>query len=242
MLPYGNNFDELTLLDPQGHEIVRATHQGLIPDNQLLDDSKSDDYVQPVSTRQIYMGPEGFNSSTREPYFTISIPLFNSSKGNASQLIGVLIGKVSVSQLENLLAEARPASNQSLYIADAGGKAIASPYSTFILQNAHVTLPASGAIQIGLEHTSVVLAVHKVYFGNQTLNVVAEEPASIGLSLINNLINTFVIAVLIFLLLSVAVGFAVARQIVLPIEKLAVTCQTNCCRRPLSNRIHPKPR
>ena len=47
--PYGNNFDELTLLDPQGHEIVRATHQGLTPDNQLLDDSKSDDYVQSVN-------------------------------------------------------------------------------------------------------------------------------------------------------------------------------------------------
>jgi len=222
---YGNNFDELTLLDPQGHEIVRATHQGVAPDNQLLDDSKSDDYVQPVSTRQIYMSSEGFNSSTREPYFTISIPLFNSSNGNAQQLIGVLIGKVSTSQLENLLAEARPASNQSLYIADAGGRAIASPYSTFILQNAHVNLPASAAIQVGLEHTNVVLAVHKVYFGNQTLNVVAEEPTSVALSLVNNLVNTLVIAVLIFLLLSVAVGFAVARQIVLPIEKLAVTAK-----------------
>ena len=221
---YGNDFDEVTLLDPQGHEIVRATHQGVIPDNQLLDDSKSDTYVQPLQTRKIYLSSVGFDTSTREPYFTISIPLFKVSN-NGPQLIGVLIGKVSMSQLESLLAEARPASNQSLYITDANGRAIASPYSTFILQNAHVTLPASGAIQIGLEHTNVALAVHKVYFGNQTLNVVAEEPTSIALSLVNDLVNTLVIAVLIFLLLSVAVGFAVARQIVLPIERLAVTAK-----------------
>ncbi len=221
---YGNNFDELTLLDSQGHEIVRATHQGVTPDNQLLDDSKSDDYLQPVHTRKIYLSSVGFDSNTRQPYFTISIPLFNVGN-NGSQLIGVLIGKVNIAQLENLLAEARPASNQSLYITDADGKVIASPYSTFILQNAHITLPASGAIQIGLEHTNVALAIRKVYIGNQTFNVVAEEPTSVALSLVSNLVNTLVIAVLIFLLLSVAVGFTVARQIVLPIEKLALTAK-----------------
>ena len=221
---YGNDFDEITLLDPQGHEIVRATHQGVIPDSQLLDDSKSDVYVQPASTRQIYFSSVGFNSSTRQSYFTISIPLLKVSN-NGPQLTGVLIGQVNVSQLENLLAEARPALNQSLYITDVNGKVIASPYSTFYLQNVHVTLPVSGAIQIGLEHTNVALAIRKVYIGNQTLNVVAEEPTSIALSLVSNLVNTLVIAVLIFLLLSVAVGFAVARQIVLPIERLAVTAK-----------------
>ena len=64
---YGNNFNELTLLDPQGHEIVRATHQGITPDNQLLDDSKSDDYVQPVSTRQIYLSSVRFDTSIGSP-------------------------------------------------------------------------------------------------------------------------------------------------------------------------------
>ena len=119
-----------------------------------------------------------------------------------------------------------PGSNQTLYITDADGKVIiAYPSSTFNLQNVHVTLPASGAIQIGLEHTNVALAIRKVYIGNQTFNVVAEEPTSVALSLISNLVNTSAIAVLIFLLLSVAVGFAVARQIVLPIEKLAVTAK-----------------
>ncbi len=221
---YGNDFDELTLLDPQGHEIVRATHQGVTPDSQLLDDSKSDVYVQPVSTRQIYFSSVSFDSSTRQSYFTISIPLLKVSN-NGPQLTGVLIGKVNVSQLENLLAEARPALNQSLYITDANGKVIASPFSTFYLQNVHVTLPVSGAIQIGLEHTNVALAIRKVYIGNQTLNVVAEEPTSIALSLVSNLVNTLVFAILIFLLLSVAVGFALARQIVLPIERLAVTAK-----------------
>ncbi len=53
----------------------------------------------------------------------------------------------------------------------------------------------------------------------------AEQPTTVALSLENNLITTLIVAALIVLLLAAVVGLAIARQIVLPIEKLAVTAK-----------------
>lgn len=218
---YGNNFDQLTLLDAQGNEIIRASHQGPVPDNQLLNHSKLDDYLQPVRTRQAYYSPASIDSVTGQPYFIISIPVYQPGGGRTTQLNGVLIGKVKLAPVDALLAETQSGRGQTIYVTDASGNVFAHQDPSFKLQNAHVALPAAADIQTGLHNTSVVLAVNKVQFGNQIFNVVAEQPTNIALSLVNNLINTLIIAILIALLVSAVVGFAVVRQIVLPIEKLA---------------------
>ncbi len=220
---YGNDYEELTLLDPQGHEVVRATHQGVVPDNKLLDHSKLEDYLQPASTHQAYYSPASLDPATGQSFLTLSIPLYKSGNGSTSQLSGVLVGKVRLSPLDNLLAKALPGQSQTLYITDAGGNVIAHQDPSFNLKNAHVALPASADVQTGLNHSNVVLALNKVQLGSQTFNVVAEKPTSVALSLVTNLVATLGIAVLIALLLSAAAGFGFVRQIVLPIEKLAAT-------------------
>jgi len=222
---YTKGYEELTLLDSYGKEIVRTSIQSIASNNQLLDHSKLDDYLQPASTHQIYYSPVRIDSNTGQPYFTISVPLFVSGSGRTSQLSGVLIAKVGLSALENVLTQAQPGPNQTLYVTDADGKVIAYQNSSFNLQNARVALPPSADIQNGINHVSVVLAVSKVQLGNQTFAVVAEQPTSVALSLVNNLINTLIIAVLFALLISAALGFLSVRQIVLPIEKLAGTAK-----------------
>ncbi len=220
---YGNDYEELTLLDPQGHEVVRATHQGLAPDNQLLDHSKLEDYLQPTSTRQAYYSPASIDPATDQSYFTLSMPMYEPGGGLTAQLSGVLIAKIRLFPLDSLLAHAQSGQSQTLYITDADGNVIAHQNLAFNLKNAHVALPSSGDVQIGLDRTNVVLAINKVQLGSQTFNVVAEKPTSVALSLVTDLSTSVIIAVLIALLLSAAVGFGFARQIVSPIEKLAAT-------------------
>ncbi len=240
---YTKGYEELTLLDAHGKEIARASLQAVTPESQLLDHSKMDDYLQPASTHQIYYGPIDLDSSTGQPYFTMSVPLFASS-GRTTQLSEVLIAKIGVSALDNVLSQARPGMNQTLYITDAEGKAFAYGQSSFHPKNAHVTLPPSANIQNsvmgtvaigvgwhvlppsadiqnGINHTSVVLAANKVQLNNQTIDVVAEQPTSVALSLVNNLTTTLTIAILLALIFSAAAGFVAVRQIVFPIENLA---------------------
>ncbi len=223
--PNGNDYEEITLLDPQGHEIVRATHQGFVPDDQLLDHSKLDDYLQPLNTRQTYYGFASASSPTSEPFLIISMPLYQPGNGRTAQLSGVLIGEVRLSPLANLLAQIQPISGETLYITDASGKVIAHQDRSFNFLNARIVLPTGANIQPGLNGTSAVIAVNKLQLGDQMLNVVAEQPASIALELMNNLISTLIIATLIALVVSIAVGFAVVRSIVLPVEKLAVVAR-----------------
>ncbi len=219
----GNNFDELTLLNPQGQEIFRANHQGPVANTPNLDHSKLDEYLQPLRTRQAYYGPASIDPGTGEPYFTLSVPLYQSSSGRTSQLSGVLIGRVKLAPVDSLLAEAQAGQGQTLYVTDSNGNVFAHQDPAFKLQNASISLPAEAGIQTGLNHTSVVLAINKIQIGNQVFNVVAEQPTDIAMSLVNNVINTLIVAILIALLVSAAAGSAAVRQIIQPIEKLAVT-------------------
>ncbi len=219
---YGNDYEELTLLNPQGKEIVRISHEIAVPDNQLLDHSKSNDYLQPASTRQAYYSPVSVDTSTGQPYFTISVPLSESSNVKA-QLKGVLIAKIGLSSLESVLTQAQPGPNQTLYITDAEGKV----FIPFNIQTGRIALPAGTDIQTGLEHANSVLSATKIQLplSFQTLYVVAEQPTTVALSLENDLITTLILTALIVLFLSTVAGLAIARQIVLPIEKLAVTAK-----------------
>jgi hypothetical protein len=110
---HGNDYTELTLLNSQGKEIVRVTHQSAVPDNQLLDHSKSDDYLQPASTRRAYYSPVSVDTKTGQRYFTISVPLSNSGNGGSSQLSGVIIARIGISSLGDLLTQAQPGPNQN---------------------------------------------------------------------------------------------------------------------------------
>jgi GAF domain-containing protein/HAMP domain-containing protein len=222
---YGNDFEELALLDSQGREIVRVSHQNIVPDNQLADHSRLDDFIQPVKTRQTYYGPITIDPVTNESAFVIAIPLYETNTGRTTQLSGVLTGKVKLTPLAILLTQAQTGPGQAIYVTDANGNVIAAPNSLRNAKNAHITLPAAGDIQTGLSNPSVVLAVNKIQLGNETFNVVAEQPTSIALSLVNNLINTLFVAILIALLASIALGAVVVRQIVLPVEKLALTAK-----------------
>ncbi len=144
---HGNDYTELTLLNSQGKEIVRVTQQSAVPDNQLLDHSKSDDYLQPASTRRAYYSPVSVDTNTGQRYFTISVPLSNSGTGGSSQLSGVIIARIDISSLGDLLAQLQPGPNQTLFITDADGKVVA-PFS---VQNAPVvTLPPSTGVETGL--------------------------------------------------------------------------------------------
>ena len=222
---YGKDLAEITLLDPQGREIVRASHQGVVPENQLLDHSKLEDYLQPARTRQAYYGPPTVDPTTGQSYLTLSIPLLTPGNPSTAQLSGVLVGKVWLAPLDDLLAKTLPGQSQTLYLTDAAGNVVAHQDPSFNLKNAHVALPEAAALQTGLDHSNVVLAVNKVQLGNETLNAVAEKPTSDALALVTNLSATVIIAALIALLLSAAAGLGFVRQIVLPIENLAATAK-----------------
>ncbi|HUI90478.1 MAG TPA: GAF domain-containing protein [Anaerolineales bacterium] len=223
---YGSQYKELALLDPQGHEIIRTTQQGSVPESQLLDHSKSDDFLQPASTRQVYYGPIETDSTTHQPYLEVSIPLYATGNGRTSQLTGVLIGKLSVTPLENLLAQTQPGSSQTLYMTDDAGKVVAHQDPSFNLQNARIVLPSGGgAVQAGINHTNVVMATSKIQLGTETFFVIAEQPTSLALALATSLIRMLTLSIVIALILAAAVGFVVVRQIVLPIENLATTAK-----------------
>ena len=223
--PNRNDYEEITLVNPQGYEIVRATHQGLVPNGQLLSHSTSDDFLQPLNTHQTYYSLAAGSTDSGEPYLIISMPLYEPGGERTARLNNILIGKIRLSQLATLLTQIRPIAGETLYLTDASGKVIAHQDPSFDFRNKSIVVPPTADIQPGLSGTNAVVAVNRIQLGNQTFNVVAEQPADIALKLMNNLISALIIATLIALLGSIVVGFIVVRSIVLPVEQLAVTAQ-----------------
>ena len=219
---YQNNYNELILLNNQGQEQVRVSHNEIISSNKLSNRSTADEFTKPAANRETYYSPVRFDPSTGNVYMIIAIPLY---EPRSVKLLGVLVADLRFSAIGDVIASVPVGAGQTIYITNPAGELVAHQDHSVKLQGAKIALPSQAGLQSGLNGTDVALGIHKIQFGNQEFSVVAERPASEAMALANNTITTLVIILLAALLAAIFFVFLSVRQIVFPIEGLAATAK-----------------
>jgi PAS domain S-box-containing protein len=221
LLAHQDAFESVVLLDSQGQEQVRLVRSS-VPPTEPGNRAKDDEFVIPLTSSQTYYSPVHFNETTGEPFITIAVPRFDVRTGLTD---GVLVSEVRFQRIWDLIMNLQTGPGQSVYILDAQNKVVAHQNPSVVLRGTTFHVPDQDGMYPGLNGSSVVLAVDKVRLGGQTFYIVAEQTVAEALALA---INTILITTGLMvgaLIISVALGLVIVRQIVQPIQAMAITAE-----------------
>lgn len=215
---FNDFYDELTLLDKNGQEIVRLSPSEIVPNTDLTNRSDQNEFKEPLASRSIYYSPISKDAKTGKAFMTIAIPLYIPRSTNLS---GVLIARIRLDIIGNTIGRAQVGENQTVYLTDSNGNVLAHQDRTLNISGMQIQLPRSVTTQIGINNDNAILSPAKIQLGDQTLYIVAEKPAAIALQIAYTILTTIAVVSLLALAVAGALGYLAIRQIVVPIEGLA---------------------
>jgi signal transduction histidine kinase len=222
LLAYQKVFEELILLDSSGKEQIHVSRLRIVTSADLAERVSLPEFVIPSVSGKVYYSPVRFDPATREPLMTIAIPLLNQ---RTNQIDGVLIADTRIKKIWDLIAELELQAGESVYIVDAQNRVIAHRDPSIVLLGTQFSPPIQDNVSIGLSGEQVLLAVDRIQLGDQVLTVVAERSWFAALQLAID--SMIIIGALMFgsAVLASVLGFRTVRQIVRPLETLAVAAQ-----------------
>ena len=211
-------YEEITLLDGQGNELLRRKRLGTV--DRLSNRAGLPEFEQPKVTGTTYYSPIEIDEFG-EPFITIALPLFDLRSG---VLNNVLVARFRFKTVWRLVVDAST-NNQIVYVLDKNGRMVAHSNPSVVLQGRQFDLAAEDSFTNGLDGSRVAQAMAQIPLGEETLVVVAEQPASAALNLTYNIILLTVGAVVLGLLAATGLGITATQRIVQPVEALAKTAQ-----------------
>ncbi len=218
LLAYENRFEELTLINTDGKELVRCNRIHVVFANDLRDRGKDPVFQQALTLGANCFGPVEFNPATGEPHMTIALPLKLLLSGKTEY---VLLGSVRLKKIWNLLA-AISHENQTVYLVDGHGNIVGHPDPSVALSGRRFTLPLNtDKVTTGLGHSQVILAVAPLQFGDQSLFVVAERSVSTALALATSIVEIMLMVVLGSLGVAIVLSVMTIGRIVRPLQHLS---------------------
>ena len=219
---FGDDFEELALLDGTGRERVRVSPRETFTQADLVDRSQANEFLVPTTNGETYFGPVLYDELTGEPSMTMAVPLVDLRSGLVD---GVLVAEVRVKKIWDLIADVRVGESGTAYVVDDRGRVVAHRNPSVVLRGTQYVIPESDGIHAGLTGANVVLASETVRLGSQTLTVVTERPVSEALELTIRTVLITVGLILAALASAGVLGLFAARKIVQPIRNLASTAQ-----------------
>ncbi len=217
---YNDIFENLSLLDGQGHERVHISRMNTAP--ALEDRSEADAFRKPQASGETYYSPIRIEELSKEPLMIIAIPLENVRTG---LIDGVIVAELRIKRIWELIAELRVSEGQSVYIVDAQNHVVAHRDPSVVLKDTKFNTPSEDGDHPGLDSKRVILATDRIELGEQELNIVAEQEWGEALNLANTTIILIVILIVPSMLAAGISGFFSMRQIVRPIKALVATSQ-----------------
>lgn len=222
LLFFGDDFEELALLDAKGREQLRISRLAAFSAADLEDRSRLDEFKVPAMSGETYYGPVTFDEVTGEPFMTMSLPLISKRSGLVD---GILVAEIRLKEIWDLIASMAVGHNGIAYIVDQRGRVVAHRDPSVVLRGTSFGVPGSDGIHTGLSGSKVVLASDEVAYGAQRLTIVTERPVSEALALtIRTMIITAVL-ILAALVCAGLLGLYAGRHIVRPIRSLAATAR-----------------
>jgi PAS domain S-box-containing protein len=217
LLAHEKSYCELALLDETGQERIRLQNRGMITSGEIRDRSVTGDFLVPKTLEGTYFGPVRIDDATGVPYMSIAVPLINLREGGVD---GVLVAGVHLKRVWELIAGTKLSSGENVYILDTDNRLIAHRNPSVVLRGTDFEAPLTDGFHIGLDGTSVAMAMSRVRFKGQAFTVVAEREIyqAMGPAIRTILIIASVL-VLVFLTACI-MGILTVRRIIRPIKSL----------------------
>jgi signal transduction histidine kinase/HAMP domain-containing protein len=219
---HGYVFDNMIFLDTKGQESFRVSRTDIGRTNDLADWTESESFTEPMSTGTISYSPVFFSERTGEPMLNMSVPLIDLITQEPN---GILIAEMKLNFLWHLVSSLKIGKQGTAYLTDQDGRVIVHPNRSIVLKKTLLKVPDTSRIMPGLDGEQAVVVAQKIEFGNLPLYFVTEVPKSEAFLHINTSIYILGTILLLTLVSSLAIVFIVIRQIIQPLESLAVTAR-----------------
>jgi HAMP domain-containing protein len=215
-------YQELSLTDPEGQELMRLSRSMVFLPGDLQNRSAQKEFLVPAAHKKPYFSEIRFDRKIQEPLITVSIPLFDLRNG---KLACVLAGNLRFKKVWDLLADIDIPGDIVVYVVDQAKQVVAHRNPSVVLRVTISNLPEVEGRAKGLTGEEVIISWHTVHLGDQILKIVAEQPISEALVLIRKhfriaTIVTSVVAVIALFFVVLAI-----RNFIRPIKLLATATE-----------------
>lgn len=227
LLAFQKAYDEITLLDPVGNELVQVNRTQLVIRDNLGSRADKEEFLKPLHTQNIYFGPVLFRQDTGEPYMTCSVPFFDPQTG---EINGVVVGDLRLKRVWDLLATLELRLGEQAYIVDDTGLVVAHKNPSVVLRGTTVRLGQDTDThqhthQVGLLGEQAIIGVRHIVLGEQHLHIVSEWDKGEALAQAQRMLLIIGLGTLVTLLAAALVMIPVVANIVRPLQKLANTAR-----------------
>ncbi len=219
---HGNIYNQISFLDAEGLEIINISRTHVSRIAQQTDRSHSQEYLTPFLKGITYYSPVYFNKITLEPLMKVAIPL-RDIRTLAFQ--GVLTAEVRLKSMWDIVAGIKIGENGTAYLVDSGNRVVVHKNPSIVLKNTIYSIPSQPSVAKGIQNEKALVTVRKIELGDQYLYFVAERPFSEAFHYFTNSVIYIVFILIIALLAACFLSVIFIRQIVRPIESLALTAK-----------------
>jgi len=221
-LSHGYIFDDITLLDATGREILEVSRTSLVKRHELSIPTEPKLYTKALETGKICYSSIFFNEKTGEPILEAYAPIVDLRTQESKE---VLVAEMKLKFLWHLVSTMKIGLNGTAYLTDQDGRIVVHPNRSIVLKNTHLNVPKVAKIMPGLEGRNAVVVAKEIRFGNLPLYFVTEIPKSEAFQHIYTSLNILGTILLLTLISAIAIIFILVRQIVQPLESLATTAR-----------------
>jgi len=210
-----NNYNDATLIAPDGREIIHVSRFTITKNNADNDWSNNTSFDMPKLTQKTFYSSVQFHPETNDPFIMLAVPIINLRD---NKFEGVLIGSVRFKSVWDLLNDIQTDSGRTVYIVDVDSRVIAHPNSTIILQGTRFTPPHQNGFHSGLDGKQVIMGIEDIQLGDQIFTIVVENNISQSLSLTIATLYTTLTVVIVALIVAVGLSVFASHRIVRPID------------------------
>jgi signal transduction histidine kinase len=227
LLSFEKAYDEITLLDPSGNEIVQVNRTQLVIRDNLGSRADKEEFLTPLQTQKLYFGPVLFRQDTGEPYMTCSVPIIDPQTGKIN---GVVVGDLRLKRVWDLLATLELRPGEHAYIVDHRGFVVAHQNPSIVLRGTTVELgqitdSSQHEHRKGLLGDKSIIGVRNITLGDQHLHIISEWDKDQAQAYAQRMLLIIGLGTLVALLAAVLVMIPVVAKIVQPLQKLANTAR-----------------
>lgn len=214
-------FRSVSLVDPNGIEIARASNTEVVTANSLTNRSSEPAFQGVILNREVVNGPTRFDEVENGPMVEVGVPILDALQ---SRVQAVLMGEMRLKSMWELLGQLDPGDGTQVYLVDHSNQIIAHANPSIVLRGTRSLLIGSGRMETGVSGNLVYWYEKPITVGNRDYRIVAERDWTVAVKPI--LASLIVLSIVLILALSTAVVVAAfARQKVLnpiiEIEKAA---------------------
>ncbi len=222
LLAHSRLYQELSLVDVDDGERLRVSRARASPDLNPAAHEQNPAVARATATGSSYFGPVYFDGGAREPLSTVAVPMFDRRTGEISS---VVVATIRFKPIWELLAGIVESNRGDVYVVAEDGLVIAHSNPAVVLTGMRLDVPAANGHAMGLNGSESVIATEPLRVGDKHLIVVAEQEASVALTVANRLLIVTIGVTILALLFAGTWAAASVRHVVKPIEALAASAE-----------------